>query len=370
MKASDGLINISFKGLPRPETLGLINEPWAEGTVSTAMGEVPRVSTNLLFSDRLGSFKARWGIGRMRYRVAPGLYAVGNPSEKSPVLVSANYKMSFDRLRSELGGLDAWIMALDTKGINVWCAAGKGTFGTGEILRSIEATGLDKIVSHRTLIAPQLGAPGVNAHEVKKRSGFRVMYGPVRARDIKEFLSIGMKATPEMRSVRFDLKDRIVLAPMEIVLWLKIVLPAAVGFLFLSGLGPEGYSFERVKVLGTLSVALLLGAYIGGAVLGPALLPWLPGRAFSVKGAWVGLVLVAASGGYLWFHPGIIGSWLTALAWALIIPTVSSFVVMNFTGASTYTSLSGVRKEMRYAMPVQIAGAAVGVGLWVGGLFA
>ena len=66
----------------------------------------------------------------MNYKVDPGLYAIGNPNERSPVLVTANYKMSFDNLREALPGRDAWILVLDTRGINVWCAAGKGTFGT------------------------------------------------------------------------------------------------------------------------------------------------------------------------------------------------------------------------------------------------
>lgn len=43
---------------------------------------------------------------------------------------------------------------------------------------------------------------------------------------------------------------------------------------------------------------------------------------------------------------------------------------MSFTGASTYTSLSGVVKEMRIAVPLQVAAAVVGVLLWVAGLFA
>ena len=42
--------------------------------------------------------------------------------------------MSFDALRSCLGGLDAWILVLDTEGINVWCSAGKGSFGTAELV--------------------------------------------------------------------------------------------------------------------------------------------------------------------------------------------------------------------------------------------
>ena len=129
--------------------------------------------------------------------------------------------MSFDRLRKELAGFDAWILVLDTKGINVWCAAGKGAFGTGEIVHRIEATGLAGLVSHRTLILPQLGAPGVAANEVLKKSGFRVIYGPVRASDLKVFIEAGMKATKDMRAVKFDFMDRLVLTPVELahVIW-------------------------------------------------------------------------------------------------------------------------------------------------------
>jgi acetyl-CoA decarbonylase/synthase complex subunit gamma len=42
---------------------------------------------------------------------------------------------------------------------------------------------------------------------------------------------------------------------------------------------------------------------------------------------------------------------------------------MNFTGASTYTSLSGVRKEMRWALPMEIGAGIVGLGLWLGSNF-
>ncbi len=132
------------------------SEDWIETTIGCCVGDVPVVKTTLLLSDRIGSWKARWTIGRMRYTVPPGLYAVGNPTDKSPVFVSANYKMSFDRLRSVLGEIDAWLMVIDTKGINVWCAAGKRTFGTEEMVRRIKAVRLDEVVSHRRLIVPQL----------------------------------------------------------------------------------------------------------------------------------------------------------------------------------------------------------------------
>lgn len=85
--------------------------------------------------------------------------------------------MSFDILRKEMHGLDGWVLVLDIKGINVWCAAGKGTFGTQELINRIAIVQLEKVVSHKTVILPQLGAPGISAHEVAKLSGFKVLYG-------------------------------------------------------------------------------------------------------------------------------------------------------------------------------------------------
>jgi len=346
-----------------------MDRSWTEGAVNTEVGDVPRVRTVLSFGDRLGAFRARWGIGRMDYRVAPGLYAVGDPAAESPVLVSANYKMSFDRLRSVLSGRDAWILVLDTDGINVWCAAGKGTFGTDEIVRQVQSVALDRIVSHRMLVVPQLGAPGVSAHQVHARCGFRVEYGPIRAEDLPAFLDAGRKALPEMRRVRFGLLDRVVLIPIELVTGGKYALLLAAAFLLLGGLSGSGYSLAGVRTIGLTGAALLLGTFLGGTILGPVLLPWLPGRAFSVKGAVLGFTLVAGMAVYGWHASGHLGAWLHTAAWMLMVPALTSFVLMNFTGASTYTSLSGVLREMRFAVPAQIAGAVAGCGLWLTGLF-
>ena len=285
------------------------------------------------------------------------------------MLVTANYKMSFDRLRAALHGIDAWILVLDTNGINVWCAAGKGTFGTEELVSRIETVRLDKIVSHRRLILPQLGAPGVNMHEVKRLSGFRIVYGPVRAVDLPIFLDAGLNATPEMRRVRFQFRDRIVLVPVELTMWLIPITIAAICFFALAGLIPWGFSIARMLSAGTPSVLLLAGAYLSGVALMPMLLPWLPGRSFSAKGAWIGLAYMLCIGLIAWTHSGLFENRLSMAAWFFIAPALASFTAMNFTGASTYTSLSGVRREMRTAVPFQLLCAAAGIGMWLAGRF-
>jgi len=352
---------------PREEAGGLLG---FVGGVDTPVGRVPQVATSLSRADRLGTLGVRLAIRRMRYAVEPGLYAVGAPGPEAPVLLSANYKLSFDRLRQELGGLDAWILVLDTKGINVWCAAGKGTFGTDEVVRRVEAAQLAEIVSHRTLIAPQLGAPGVAAHEVKKRSGFRVVYGPVRAEDIGAFLEAGMQATPAMRRVRFDLRDRLAVVPVEIVLGARHAFLAAGCLFLLGGLTRGGYDSALAVTHGGRAALLVLLAFLGGAVLTPALLPCLPGRAFSIKGAVAGLVLAGLGVAAGWIPTLGVAGRLEAASWLLLMPAAAAFLAMNFTGASTYTSLSGVLLEVRTAGRIQLAAGAAGLVLWLAARFA
>jgi acetyl-CoA decarbonylase/synthase complex subunit gamma len=231
----------------------------------------------------------------MDYKVDPGLYAIGNPDENSIVLVSANYKLSFDVLRRELEGIDGWILVLDTKGINVWCAAGKGTFGTKELVNRIEVTGLKNLVSHRKLLVPQLGATGVSAHKVKEQSGFLVKFGPIRASDIKAYLDAGWIASPDMRQVRFSFYDRLVVVPMEIMIGLKYLLWLTIGFLILSGLSRKGFSLTLGLNVGIRSIINLVLAYVAGTVVGPLLLPWLPGRTFSSKGMFAGIAIFLLS---------------------------------------------------------------------------
>jgi len=85
-----------------------------------------------------------------------------------------------------------------------------------KLVLRVMITRLGEVVRHRRLILPQLGAPGVAAHEVKKRTGFWVEYGPVRASDLTEYLK-DHQATAEMRQVRFTLRDRLVLIPVDVI---------------------------------------------------------------------------------------------------------------------------------------------------------
>jgi hypothetical protein len=315
---------------------------------------IRRTAAVLTHRDRLDHLLARWGYRREWHRVEPGLYALGEPTRVSSVFVTANYTLSFDALRSALVGIDAYILVLDTLGINVWCAAGKDTFGTDELVRRIEAVGLHQVVDHRVLILPQLGAPGVAAHEVASRSGFAVEYGPVRAADLPAYLR-DHQATPEMRRVRFGLWDRAVLIPVELMGVFVRTLIAAVVLHFL---------------VGPLAGAGVWAAVLAGVALFPILLPWLPTHDFSSKGFVLGaLVAIPFAAGALLGANGELTAeaGMEALAYLLGLPPVTAYLALNFTGATTFTSRTGVRREMRRYIPAMAWTFAAGV-LWAAGL--
>ena len=335
---------------------------YVTGTVATPVGAVPQVSRDIVRSDRVGAWRVRWGFGRDDYRVKPGVYAVGTPDATAPVLVTANYKLTFDQLRSSLNGLDAWLLVLDTRGINVWCAAGKGTFCADEVARVVHETQLAEIVRHRRLVLPQLSAPGVAAHRVKEACGFRVIFGPVRAADLPAFLAANMKADSEMRSVIFGARERAVLAPVELsVAWDRRMLLAYGGILAVSAIDRDGISLGRAVRRGAPVIGAAWLALLAGSAVTPLALPWLPGRAFSLKGAVAGAVL--AAGATAAFRRRL--SPAAQLAVLAGVPAASSYAAMNFTGCSAITSPSGVELEMRRALPLQAAGCAVAIGAWL-----
>lgn len=325
----------------------------------TLVGQIPLVKTKLNLVDHLGAIGVRLGINRMGYRVMPGLYAVGNPDEKSPVFVSANYKLSFDILREQLNGIDSWILVLETYGVNVWCAAGKGNFSAQEIAIRIKKTNLGSIVSHRTIIVPQLGAVGVAAHEVKKLADFKVVYGPIRARDIKAFMESGMKATADMRRMSFPFIERLKLVPLELRYAMKFAIPllAILGVIF----GISKIFFDIQNPMWTIFGIFI--SFLIGSVFVPSYLPWIPFRSFVIKGASVGFIwamFVSAVHNH---------GWISILGNLLLIPAIAAFFALNFTGSTTYTSQSGVNKEIgRYARPMGIS-AICGLVLTIVSLF-
>ena len=227
-------------------------------------------------------------------------------------------------------------------------------------LKACSVTGSVKSFDHRELIIPQLAATGVAARLVQKRIGWKVLFGPIRAVDIPSFLQANKRADASMREVTFSLQERFILIPVELFLLGKSLVLLSILAFFLSGIGPTLFSFQAGWHYGLYLLSSTGLGVLSGAVLTPLLLPWLPFRQFWLKGIIAALPVLALIFPLLTSLPGV-----GQLALALWTITISSYLAMNFTGSTPFTSPSGVEKEMRLGLPLQALTACTALTLWV-----
>jgi NAD-dependent dihydropyrimidine dehydrogenase PreA subunit len=153
----------------------------------------------------------------MIFRLLPipyrtGLIRIGNPDNQSPVFLTGNYHLTVMRVKRALRNQHAFLLVANSRGINVWCAAAGGHFTHHDVISALKITGIEDLVSHRKVILPQLAACGMEAKVILQRTGWRVIWGPVYARDIPTFLKNGLMKTDRMREVRFPLSQRLEMA--------------------------------------------------------------------------------------------------------------------------------------------------------------
>jgi NAD-dependent dihydropyrimidine dehydrogenase PreA subunit len=141
-----------------------------------------------------------------------GLVTIGKPGRSSPVLLTCNFRLTVERVRRSLAGIDAYLLVANSRGVNVWCAATGGLLTDHDVVSVLKTSGIESLVDHRQVILPQLAATGVEAKAVQARTGWRVVWGPVRADAIPAFLERGLEASRAMRSVGFRWPERIEMA--------------------------------------------------------------------------------------------------------------------------------------------------------------
>jgi NAD-dependent dihydropyrimidine dehydrogenase PreA subunit len=237
----------------------------------------------------MSPFKTVWGF---LFRLFPcptrvGLRRVGEPDRNSPVLVTCNFHTTVERLTRVLrkAGVNAWLLVADSKGVNVWCAAGGDEFTTHSVVSAVKTSGIADRVGHRHLILPPLGAPAIRIDEVRDRTGFSPRWGPVRAADIPAYLADHMRRSETMKRVTYDWKERLDTALGSLF---PFYLLGAVGFLI----------FGRSLLLDYLVVGALTFVVFMLAS------PWLPGRRGITKVLLLDLVLGGALVGTEFFLEG------------------------------------------------------------------
>jgi len=166
-----------------------------------------------------------------------GMIKIGNPDRNSPVFMTCNYHLTVERVKKALDGMDCYLLVANSRGINVWCGATGGHFTNHDVISVLKTSGIEEFVNHRNVVMPQLAAAGVEARVVEKKTGWKVIWGPVYAKDIPAFIEKKFVKSSEMREVVFNFAQRIEMA----VMWafpLSIITVPIVSLLWRSMLVP------------------------------------------------------------------------------------------------------------------------------------
>jgi NAD-dependent dihydropyrimidine dehydrogenase PreA subunit len=141
-----------------------------------------------------------------------GLVTIGNPNPNSPVLLTGNFRLTVERVKLAIEGIDAYLLVANSRGVNVWCAATGGLLTNHDVISVLKTSGIEDLVDHRRVILPQLAATGIEGQIIHKKTGWKIVWGPVYASAIPEFVHNGLRKTPEMHTVSFPWPQRLEMA--------------------------------------------------------------------------------------------------------------------------------------------------------------
>lgn len=122
-------------------------------------------------------------------QVLPGLYEINGPNEKSPVMVTTNFSITYFAVSNEVegSGWPAWLVVTDAEGMSVLTAWAAGKFDAERIAKAVKSSGVKDRISHQRVVIP--GAVAVLSGELEEElQGWQIMVGPREAVDIANYL--------------------------------------------------------------------------------------------------------------------------------------------------------------------------------------
>ncbi|MCX5700231.1 MAG: acetyl-CoA decarbonylase/synthase complex subunit gamma [Candidatus Omnitrophica bacterium] len=121
-------------------------------------------------------------------QIEPKLYPIGSVNNKSPVLITTNFSLSYFTVLGEVEAskIPAYIMSVDTEGMSVLTAWAAEKFTPHKIAESINKFALAEVVTHKKLVIP--GYVAMMSGELQDESGFEIIVGPKEAAGIPSFL--------------------------------------------------------------------------------------------------------------------------------------------------------------------------------------
>jgi cyclopropane fatty-acyl-phospholipid synthase-like methyltransferase len=336
--------------------------------ISFIVGKSVTRTSRTVYQTREKAFTGVKARGRIWYNhftggwrgipIEPGLYKSGNPTKESPVVVTANYELTYYTVMRALAKdrLDAWVLVCDTNGINVWCAARGIHFNSDDVVQMIRLTRLREAVNHNELILPQLSAAGMDPGMIQKRTGFRVRYGPVRIHELSKWLELD-KPRPkprDMATVTFSLRERMEQSVSHIpflfaaLLWKPVAL--FLGLLWIANMVSIIVLPNLFGAVLSVTIALLLvfGQFllslIGNAFTLGLVFPILPSKGNSFWRRGLGFATITLPIAFV-IMLMLQAHWTTVVVWIVAQFVMATSLTMDFSGMTSVSDPKVIRRE-------------------------
>lgn len=273
--------------------------------------------------------------------IEPGLYKSGNPTPESPIIVTANYEYTYIKVMRDLRGIDAWVLCLDSNGINVWCAARGENFGNEQLLEAVQNSGITEQVKNKTLILPQLSAGGISIPKLPKSFPFQIKYGPLWSKDLKSYLQSQPTQKPEsMRVIKFTLQKRIEagITHTTFLLRMFLLVPTLVALI--------PFILLYVNTSFKAPLQILAGIWMIFVSCGLGIAIFFPitqfTRNFNLKGTIFGVIslLIALAIFILSF-----GFKFIFIGYSVWVFWIAFFTTMSFSGYTMHTGVSEIQEQ-------------------------
>jgi acetyl-CoA decarbonylase/synthase complex subunit gamma len=119
--------------------------------------------------------------------VDAGLKILGKPNEKSPVMLTTNFALTYYTVASDIEKIDGYLIVIDSEGNSVESAVAGRKLTPDKVKDAIVNTGIEKKVKHKKLIIP--GRAARLSGEIEEATGWEVLVGPLDSSGIPAFLN-------------------------------------------------------------------------------------------------------------------------------------------------------------------------------------
>jgi acetyl-CoA decarbonylase/synthase complex subunit gamma len=183
----------TFRGLGYPI---LVRAGGGEKAVLRGMVATMKYGSVVVFDDieeahALPLFVLRQNIftdPQVPIQVKPGLYPVGNPTEKAPILFTTNFSLTYFTVLADIekSRVPVWLQVVDSEGLSVMTAFAAGKLTPESVVKALEESGAKEKSTRGEIVIP--GMVSRMSGKLQDASNLKVLVGPKESSGLPKFL--------------------------------------------------------------------------------------------------------------------------------------------------------------------------------------